>query len=78
MKAMADIITKYLFQNTFLTEYLRSSGTRTHVAASFTVKCKIRFTFMIKPRIYTPRKKWNHWFGLDIKLNILTKIVVKS
>lgn len=78
MKAMADIIMKNLFQNTFLTEYLRSSGTRTRVVTSFTVICKIRFTFMIKPKIYTLRKNWNHWFGLDIKLNSLTKIVVKS
>lgn len=74
MKVMADIIMKYLFQNTFMTKYLRSSGTRTCVVAWFTVKCEIRFTFMIKTRKYTFRQNWDHW----IKLNILTKILVKS
>lgn len=78
MKVMEDIIMKYLFQNTFVTEYLRSSGTGTRVVASLTVKCKIMFTFMIKPRKYTLRQNWNHWFCLDTKLNILTKVVVKS
>lgn len=33
---------------------------------------------MIKPREYTSRQNWNHWFWLDIKLNILTKTVFKS
>lgn len=62
MKAMADIM-KYLFHNTFVTEYLRSSGTGTRVVASLTVTRKIRFMFMIKPRKYTFRQNWNPGFG---------------
>lgn len=78
LKAMADIIMKYLFQNSFVTKYLRSSRTCIWVVTSLSVKCKIKFIFMIKTRKCTFRQNWNHCFWLDIKLNVLTKIICKS
>lgn len=78
LKAMADIVMKYLSQNSFVTKYLGSSGTCICVVASLSVKCNMKFTFMIKTRKYNSRQNWNHYFRLDIKLNILTKIICKS
>lgn len=78
LKAMADVIRKYLLQNRFVTEYLRSSRTRIRVVASLSVKRKMPLTFMINNRKYTFRQNWNHCLQLDKKLNILTKIICKS
>jgi len=60
LKAMADIIMKHLFQNSFVTEYHRSSRICICMVTSLSVKCKMKFRFMIKTRKYIFRQNRNH------------------